>query len=166
MPSEAYGFLHENASLYDKEQRILPFCPRKYTIDVEKDLEKIYNIHETKISTENSIKLESFINYDRFAETYYSNQDLEKYVRIVRAQIKNDLDKDIHFKIKQYNQREIEIQNETVDYKKEKNEELKENFVCPIKNNKLKKIDPQNFGHEWCNPPKNIFKPFLEVKLK
>lgn len=163
LPSEAYGYLHEDLSLHDKKLYTPPFSPRKYTLEVQKELKNTYSSHEKEISSTTHDKREN-IDYERYAENFYFNQDLEKYIRIVRAQVKNDLQVDTHFKVKTYDHgRILKMENNLDQVLKQKNKEVdqpKENLVCP-----LRKVTITNSEHEWHSPPKIIYKPFLEVKF-
>lgn len=107
------------------------------------------------------------MNYDQFAETFYSNQDLENYIRIVRSQIKQHLDNDARFRVKKYVKRNDETESETNKEVAEKmsesqSQEENQSLVCRLKKASLK-ANTNGLDYRWQNPPKIIFKPFVEV---
>lgn len=162
LPSEAYGILHQNLSLFSSDRQVTLIKPRRYEGDL--DLENLYKHKNAEANCERP----EFPDYSHFAETYYSNQDLERYIRIVKSEIKEELFKDAHFRVKQYNKEKTKSETDDQAANESKSEEAgsqadqEEKRVCRLRKVHLRNEDAK-FDYEWHNPPKTIFKPFVQV---
>lgn len=160
LPSEAYGVLHDIESLYSREKLTPPFRPRTYQTN------DLNNLYDAKYVEKNANADNFSSDYAHFAETYYSNEELEKFIKIIRSEVIEEENKDgRQFHVKKYPPKN----NEQVDNDQVQVED--KSVFC-----ELKKLNIQNStnttsiqriaaNHEWCNPPKIIFKPFIEVSI-
>lgn len=166
LPSEAYGIIHKIDSLYDKNVQV-PFTPHEYELNGE----KVNVIYKTDRKTDKPIlgsesrHRRAQVEYSEYAQNYYSDQELEKYIRIVRQQLAEQVEESKKkFHVKNYDPNWQISAARTSDRSDEPTTTLAEN-VCKLK----LKVKPPNstdqhiVKHEWHNPPKSIFKPFTEV---
>ncbi|CAF0979761.1 unnamed protein product, partial [Brachionus calyciflorus] len=154
LASEAYGILHDIKSLYNNESYTLPFVPRQYDLDLNK-LDKIY-----KTEKRDRVINES-LSFSEYAQEYLTNESLEKYVKIIRDQVKDKFEnQNGHTKyLNMYKKNQLNLKNEVVN--KENGVKTSE-IICRLKNKKC--VDEtRDFKHEWHSPPKSIFKPFVEA---
>lgn len=119
-------------------------------------------------------------DYSQFAETFYSDQDLERYIRIIQNDVKSELEKEASFHVRRYSHRNSSSssykehhQSTASDTKEKANhhpsiDESEEKLICQLKN-KARVLSGEGkdgkTDQKWHNPPKHIFKPFVEVDI-
>lgn len=126
--------------------------PRRYSFDV--DLDQIY---QAKTNGKQRVA----ISYREHAEAYYVDAKLDQYVKLIRDQVKSNIEEEKNYtkSFNMYKKNQME-NNGDCDRKETNNSQ----FVCKLKlKNDIKERNNTIAKHEWHSPPKSIFKPFVEA---
>ncbi len=184
MPSEAYGILHANQSLYNLDHIKPPFQPRKYSPVSSSDLSNIYDIKlEAKHLAQGTQAHKT--TYSDYANQFYDNENLEHCIKLVREQIVDKVNDDIKSTLAQsaintFTRNKLNSNNSTnkadtvIDASKSPQDDKnvtpstskETSLVCRLGKNAAKKskLDANGvFSHEWHSPDKSVFKPFREA---
>lgn len=153
--------MHGISSLYSREKLKLPFEPRVY-------LKSKYKGHETSSNDniERNEPYDQILKYENLAKRFYSDDELQKHVKIFQSKDTEKMSrKDLTNEtlVKQFEFKANILSKETskpniIESKKESDN----GQVCLKTRKKTVKVDSE-IKHEWHNPAKNIFKPFVEV---
>jgi hypothetical protein len=185
LPSEAYGIIHGNKSLYTEQAVKPPFTPRKYATASADQLAGVYDAKAELLSGRTvepaePVKTQTFSDY---ASQFYYDEEIVNCIRLVRKAIIERTESDeqastrkvktaVNF-FKKNNDSLISINNESdsVDQSKTASVEStnKADPICRLgkpaakKSGKVEKNGASGFSLEWHSPAKVIFKPFVDA---